>query len=55
MLWINLPYACFGAVFADAPDRCTRVAPIGRWMLGKSAQAIATWVSSKGGVVERLP
>jgi hypothetical protein len=55
LLRITLPYACFGAVVADETGRCTRVAPIGRWMLGRRATEIATWASSKGGTVERMP
>lgn len=55
LLCIDLSYACFAAVVDDATGRCTRVAPIGRWMLGKTAEEIARWVSTKGGTVVRLP
>lgn len=54
MLSITLPYACFGAVIDDETGRCIRVAPLGRWMLGRAPQVIVRWVSSKGGTVERV-
>lgn len=54
LLRITLPYACFGAVVDDATKCCTRVAPIGRWMIGKRVPEISNWVSSKGGIVERV-
>lgn len=54
LLRIDLPYATFGAVL-DETGRCTRVAPLGRWMLGKSSEQIVRWVKAKGGAVERRP
>lgn len=55
LLRITLPYACFGAIVDDATKCCIRVAPLGRWMLGKTSAQIAEWATAKGGSVERLP
>lgn len=52
LLRITIRSACFGAVIGNTTGRCTRVAPIGRWMLGKSSRDIAVWVAAKGGTVE---
>jgi hypothetical protein len=54
LLRITLPYACFGAIIDDATTCCTRVAPIGRWMLGRRLADISRWAISKGGTVERV-
>lgn len=53
LLRITLPYACFGAIL-DGSDLCIRVAPIGRWMIGRRLADIAQWVRGKGGRVERV-
>ena len=45
-LWIDLPYATFGAVFEDGI--CVRVAPIGHWMIGKHLGEVVRWVKKRG-------
>lgn len=55
LLRITIRSACFGAIVDDATQCCIRVAPIGRWMRGKTLAQIAQWATAKGGTVERLP
>lgn len=54
LLCIDLPYACFGAIFSDRTGKCITVVPIGNWMRGKGHGETARWVESRGGTVERL-
>ena len=50
---VAIPYAVFGLV--AGPDGCIQdVAPIGRWMVGKSLEEVREWVRSKQGHMLQL-
>lgn len=46
LYWVDVGYACFGMV-ANDKDIIVDVAPIAKWMLGKSLQQVKPWLLSK--------
>jgi hypothetical protein len=51
MLWqIKIPGACFGVISEFGV--VVQAAPIGKWMVGKSATSVAEWVVRKRGTME---
>jgi len=48
---ITLSYACFGIEIKN--NKVVEVAPIGRWMIGKSFMHVCEWVNRKGGIINR--
>ncbi len=53
MIWITLPYACFGLVHDGAVIR--RAPPIARWTVGKPVAAvIAYYRRQRGARVEMI-
>jgi hypothetical protein len=48
-LHITLPYAVFRAEVRNGVVMET--APIGSWLVGRSVQAVRTWVARKGGTI----
>jgi hypothetical protein len=44
---VDIGYACFGVEVQDG--KCINVAPIGKWMMGKSLDEITKWVINKKG------
>lgn len=55
MIWyrISLRYAVFSVITTNG-GVIVNAAPIGKWMRGKTVKFMRTWVSSKGGTIERL-
>lgn len=51
---INLPYSCYGVIIRVEYGQTGVVdaAPIARWMIGKSLEAVSRWVRQKGGYIE---
>jgi hypothetical protein len=49
---IDVGYACFGVYFRD--NIVVEVAPIVRWMLGKSFVIIEKWVQDKKGKIVKV-
>jgi len=49
---VTLSYCCFGIQAID--DRVTKVAPIGRWMIGKDIGRIIRIVEEKGGTCLKI-
>jgi len=50
---ISLSYACFGIEISPA-DKCVRVAPIARWMMGKDFIEIIEWIEKKNGTINYI-
>jgi len=48
---ITLSYACFGIEIKS--NKVVEVAPIGRWMIGKSFIYVCEWVNRKGGIIKQ--
>lgn len=49
LLWIDLPYACYGLVIED--NVVMDAPPIARWMIGKHVIYVANWLYGKKAVV----
>lgn len=49
---VTLPGRCFGLVARGT--RIVEVAPVGRWMLGRSLVSVCEWVARHRGSVRRV-
>jgi hypothetical protein len=49
---IDVGYACFGVLLRD--NVVVDVAPIGKWMIGKSFVQVEKWVASKNGKIIKV-
>lgn len=49
MLYINLPYACFGLIISE--DKVVNAPPIAKWCEGKSVAYVTNYYTKKGGKV----
>lgn len=53
MIWVKVPWATFGLIVRDG--RVVDAAPIGKWAIGQTEQAVAEYLRHRGATFVRLP